>query len=139
VLWSFLVDEQMKVYPNEFLVRQTPTADFGAAVNAWNKQVDKGTGPKGQVKLPTQRLASTEEQAPARPQRNAHALDPAARGQWAATLQRAVGNRAARQLIGATRADGAVLQRQEDEAAPAFGDSAPIPLDGEADRPAPQG
>jgi len=47
VLWSFLVDEQMKVHPNEYLIRQTPTADFGTAVTAWNKQVGDKSGPSG--------------------------------------------------------------------------------------------
>ena len=112
MLWSFLVDEQMKVHPNEYLIRQTPTADFGTAVTAWNKQVDKKSGPSGQQALPVQRLAVTAEQsAPSRPQEGVHQVDPASRGRWAATLQRLVGNRAACQLIGTDNADP--VQRQE--------------------------
>jgi len=112
VLWSFLVDEQMKVHPNEYLIRQTPTADFGTAVTAWNKQVGDKSGPSGQQALPVQRLAVTAEQSPpSRPEKGVHLVDPAARARWAATLQRSVGNRVACQLMGADNADA--VQRQE--------------------------
>lgn len=62
--------------------------------------------------------------------RSAHADGAGSLAQWSAALQRAVGNRVATQLMAF---GGAAVQRQGDEAAPAFGEDAPIPLDGPVD------
>lgn len=101
VLWGFRVDKDMQVVPKEKKIQQIPTADFGAAVAAWNKQATSKQGvARGQQPLPAQRLAVTAgHPVPARSTRDLRTLDPASRARLAATLQRSVGNQAARQLI----------------------------------------
>ncbi|HEV8560640.1 MAG TPA: DUF922 domain-containing protein [Actinophytocola sp.] len=84
-------------------------------------------------------VTTAEQPARARPQRDQPAVDRASRANWAAALQRAVGNRAACHTIAAARLGEAVLQRQEDEATPALGDSAPIPLEGSEEQACPTG
>src|ERR1700754_1326328 len=67
---------------------------------------------------------------PGRLHRSAHANGAGSLAQWSAALQRAVGNRVATQLMAF---GGTAVQRQGDEAAPAFGEDAPAPLDGQVD------
>ena len=114
-----------KVVPNPVEVRQVPTADFGAAVTAWNTQA-AANKKSGQQALPVQRLAAQlpAPRAVPQPQRDPRMTDTASRARWAATLQRAAGNRASGALMasvqrcGGTVHDGCAcaddaVQRQE--------------------------
>lgn len=99
VLWSFKVDGAMKVVPNPVEVRQVPTADFGAAVTAWNTQA-AANRKSGQQALPVQRLAAhPAPSAVPQPLRDPRMPDTASRARWAETLQRAAGNRASGALM----------------------------------------
>ena len=53
VTWSFVVDDKLQIVKKDFAVVDKPTADFGAAVSAWNRQAG-GSGGKQQP-LPAQR------------------------------------------------------------------------------------
>lgn len=97
VLWSFKVDAAMKVVPNPVEVKDVPTADFGAAVGAWNTQAAANTG-AGQQALPVQRHAA-QASAPRAVLLPPPVPDAATRGRWAATLQQAAGNRASGALM----------------------------------------
>jgi hypothetical protein len=97
VLWSFTVDGAMKVVPNPVELKQVPTADFGAAVTAWNAQA-AGNKKVAQQALPVQRLAA-QPPAVSPPQRDPRMPDTASRARWAETLQRAAGNRASGALM----------------------------------------
>ena len=107
VLWSFKVDGAMKVVPNPVEVRQVPTADFGAAVTAWNTQA-AANKKSGQQALPVQRLAAQlpAPRAVSQPQRDPRLPDTASRARWAETLQRAAGNRASGALMASVQRCG---------------------------------
>lgn len=53
VTWSFVVDNKLQIVAKNHAVVDKPTADFGAAVSAWNRQA-AGSGGKQQP-LPAQR------------------------------------------------------------------------------------
>lgn len=110
VLWSFKVDGAMKVVPNPVEVRQVPTADFGAAVGAWNTQA-AANKKSGQQALPVQRLAAEPPAPRALPQplRDPRTPDTASRARWAETLQRAAGNRASGALMAPVQRCGAAV------------------------------
>lgn len=59
VLWTFTVDKKLNIASHSSTVQQKPTADFGAAVGAWNTQVATDATPKGQQALPVMRMADT--------------------------------------------------------------------------------
>ncbi len=100
VLWSFLVDGNMKIHPNPWVIRQTPTGDFGSAVAAWNRQAATQSGSRGQQPLPAQRLAiGSAGSSLLAPRAGPHRLDATSRGRVARTLQRAAGNHAVGRLI----------------------------------------
>jgi hypothetical protein len=110
VLWSFKVDAAMKVVPNPVELKQVPTADFGAAVTAWNTQA-AANKKSGQQALPVQRVAA-HLPAPLpvpQPQRDPRMPDTASRARWAATLQRAAGNRASGALMASVQRCGGTV------------------------------
>lgn len=107
VRWRFVVDGKLQITDiKKPTYHQTPTASFGTAVGAWNKQAR--TDPQsrdGQDQLPVQRSietgsppARTLTVAPVqeliRRQEGDRALDRAGRGRMALALQRSVGNHA---------------------------------------------
>ena len=107
VMWSFSVDGKLQITDTKPTYRQTPTAQFGTAVAAWNTQAANDPQSRdGQVPLPVQRsvaqppptlMASTASHTVGQRDR---AMDAATRGRMALALQRSVGNRAARVALG---------------------------------------
>jgi hypothetical protein len=56
VSWFFVVDKDLKITNHAFTVADRPTADFGSAVGAWNRQATgSDPQPQGQLPLPAQR------------------------------------------------------------------------------------
>lgn len=52
VKWSFFVDGDMKIHTGPVEVVDKPSADFGEAVGAWNKQAGPSPPREGQQRLP---------------------------------------------------------------------------------------
>ncbi|PZS33950.1 MAG: hypothetical protein DLM59_05680, partial [Pseudonocardiales bacterium] len=53
VTWSFVVDDKLRIVDHKHDVADRPTADFAAAVGAWNRQAaGSSPQPKGQQQLP---------------------------------------------------------------------------------------